>query len=709
MRTLLVFPPASDPAHPPLGIASLAGFLRAAGEEVDLLDLNVLSYHHLLSAGSLRRAAARIERRLGELETRPALAGEEAAEYRLLAENRLGADYLGAQVPGALDALRDPATYRSREAYARASSLVRRGMELVSAAHYPVRWYPRGFSMSHLPTRSADVLAATEDRRENLFLPFFEELLDAGDGLFAGGGPELVGISINYYCQVIPGLTLAALLRRRRPAAEIVVGGGLVGFFEGRWSALAPFRGLVDAWVPYEGELPLAELVAARRRGDDLAGVAGLLRFRGAEPVWSPPGAPPDPRALPPPGFDGLPLAAYLSPEPVLPLLTSRGCYWSRCAFCSHYHLFRGRFRPKGAVQVRREMDQLARRHGCRTFYFTDEAVPPATARRLAADLASAGRPYRWFGESRFERALDDDTLGALAAGGCRMLMFGLESAVPRVLARMDKGIDPERAAAVLAACRRHGIRAFVMFFVGFPGETREEAEATLDFVEARREDVTHVAFSNFILEQHSPVHRDPRGFGIEEILPYPGEDLKIYSEYRVHEGLAAPEAIALLEEARERPGIRELIGLHLVSRTHLAFLPPRAGAAAGEAAAADRSLAAAAEPGPGRHLYPRRADDLVGRTLAFDLDEVRRRLAPSGGAARAEPVARRATSYVFSPRRETLIDVGADGLRLLAACDGSHSLDEILAALAESDRPGAIAFYRQLEARGVLGWELRP
>ncbi len=708
MTTLLVFPPASDPAHPPLGIASLAGFLRARGEPVDLLDLNVLAYHHLLSAESLGRAAARIDRRLAELEARDSLVGGEAGEYRLLAESRLSADYLAAQVPAALDALRDPATYRHRGLYGEAAALVRRGMELVSAAHYPVRWYPRGFSMSRVPTRSADVLAATEDRRENLFLPFFEQYLDSRAEALAAAAPERVGISINYYCQVIPGLTLAALLRRRLPAAEIVVGGGLVGFFEGRWAALAPFADRVDAWVPYEGEIPLGDLVAARRRGDDPATVPGILRFSGPQPVWNPPGPPPDPRTLPPPSFDGLPLAAYLSPEPVLPLLASRGCYWSRCAFCSHYHLFRGRFRPKGADQVRREMDHLAGRHGCRTFFLTDEAVPPATARRLAAVLASRQRPYRWFGESRFERALDDDVLGELAAGGCRMLMFGLESAVPRVLARMDKGVDPERAAAVLAACARHGIRAFVMFFVGFPGETRSEAQATLDFVAARGDDVTHVAFSNFILEQHSPVHRDPERYGIEEVLPYRDEDLKIYSEYRVREGLSAAEAVAFLEEARERPGIRELIGLHLVSRTHLAFLPPREAAPAGRETATAGPRPAPAEPAAGEHLYPRRADDLVARTLAFDLDEVRRRGAPGGGEGPEAPVGRRATSYVFSPRRERLVDVGEGGLRLLAACDGSHSLDEILAVLAAPDRPGVVAFYRALAERGVLAWEVR-
>jgi len=54
MKTLLVFPPASDPAHPPLGIASLAGYLRDKGQDVTLLDLNISAYHHFLSGGEHR-------------------------------------------------------------------------------------------------------------------------------------------------------------------------------------------------------------------------------------------------------------------------------------------------------------------------------------------------------------------------------------------------------------------------------------------------------------------------------------------------------------------------------------------------------------------------------------------------------------------------------------------------------------------------------
>jgi hypothetical protein len=402
---------------------------------------------------------------------------------------------------------------------------------------------------------------------------------------------------------------------------------------------------------------------------------------------------------LPPPSFDGLPLSEYLTPEPILPMLSSRGCYWTRCAFCSHYHLFRRRFRMKTADQVLAEMSFLAHRYGANTFYLTDESIPPRTARPLAAQVVRDHLPFKWFGECRFERTLDAESLQALHAGGCRMLMFGLESAVPRVLDLMEKGVEPPRAAAILRECARVGIRTFVMFFIGFPTETRAEAEETIRFVEGLRREITHIAFSNFILEQQSPVYRQPARYGITEILPFVDEDLKIYSEYRVGEGQPAEQAIAFLEQARDRPGIRSLIDLYLISRTHLIFLPPGETTPREKATGRDRGLS------PPGDAFPVRCEDLVPKTLAFNLEHIRARLAAEGGPGM--PVKRCPTHYVFSARREKLFDVGDDGLKLLGPCDGRFSLEEILAIVAEPSRGAAVSFFADLEEKGVLHWEI--
>ena len=59
--------------------------------------------------------------------------------------------------------------------------------------------------------------------------------------------------------------------------------------------------------------------------------------------------------SLPTPDFDGLPLDRYLSPAPVLPILTGKGCYFNRCKFCDIpyiNHISKKAYRVRSAGQV---------------------------------------------------------------------------------------------------------------------------------------------------------------------------------------------------------------------------------------------------------------------------------------------------------------------------------------------------------------------
>ena len=717
MKTLLVFPPASDPAHPPLGIASLAGYLREKGEVVELMDLNVRSYHYLLSRENMERCRDKIDGRLAELESRDTLSARDAEEYRLLAHNSMSAEYLICSIGGAFNGLRQPAAYASHGSYRQVASIVTRAMGFVSAAHYPVRWDPRGFSMSYLPTRSSDILRAVSDERENLFLQFFMEQLPRIEKI----RPDIIGISVNYYCQLIPALTLAALSKKRLDCPRIVVGGGLICFFQGRWDLLQPFmedkNKTVDVFVPFEGEVPLFRLIETLKRGGSLSGVPGVVYFDGSAVRMNPPDPPPDLRTLPPPDYEGFPLEEYLAPEPVLLTLTSRGCYWGRCAFCSHAHLYRGRFRQRSVEHVFEEMEQLSRRFGTVHFYFTDESVMPATARNLALAIKSKCRPYRWFGEIRFESTIDAQVVEDMAAGGCAMLMFGLESGEQRLLDLMDKGIRAEHAAEILQWCKAAGIRTFVMFFAGFPSETRQEAETTVRFIEAWREHITQVAFTGYVLEKRSRVYRNARKYGIEEIRPYEGEDLRIHLQYDIGKGLTASEAAAFLDEVKDRPAIQPLIYSHLLSRSHLVFLPLER--------ESDREMNKKTdeEVGVGNEtafdisqpwlLYPKKRDYVTRRLLRFNLDHMRQSLdakverGAKPGADDRSSIERSPGHYLFNPETEKLVEVGENGFLLVRLCTGECSLDDILRSLGEQNRQTALDFYRDLAISGFL--DLHP
>jgi hypothetical protein len=692
MSTLLLFPSAADPANPPPGIASLAGYLGERGKRATIADLNVRAYNELLSAEYLAECAKRMEAWLANADSGQMLAPRDAAAYDAYAENVLSAGYLIEHIDGARAALRDHATYRTRQSYARMAEIVRRALQFVSAAHYPAQWSPGGFSMSHSCTSSAGVLAAIADRDQNLFLPFFERVMPD----LLAPGPRIVGISLNYYGQMIPAMTLAAVVKRLLPSAFVVVGGGLVCFFEERWAVLGAFRHFVDGWIPFEGEKPLLGLVRAIESAGDIGDVDGLLRFGGAAPVYRPASSPIEAADFPVPDYHDVPLGEYLAPEPVLPMLTSRGCYWAQCAFCSHARLYRGTFRRLSPGQVATLAMRLSETYSVRCFYFVDEAVPPATAAGFAEAVRSRALPFLWFGETRLERWYTAERLRDLYGGGCRMLIFGLESAVPRLLGLMAKGIAPEPSSHILRACADAGIRTFVMFFTGFPTETRQEATRTVEFVEQHAACITHVATGRFILERQSPAFRRQDLFGLTDVERYDDGDLKTWYRFRAAEGQTAAEVSALVAEIEQRPGIRPA-GSYLLSRSHLVFLPP------GRPSGGETLPRAFPDFSFPERMVPSRTEGLLPRQFAFNLDGVRQAAASPSST---DPLPRNPTQYVFHEETERLIEVGPDGKALLSACDGQRTLAQILDAVGEGGRPATIAFFDEVTRRRFVDWK---
>jgi hypothetical protein len=691
MSTLLLFPPAADPAHPPLGIASLAGYLEDRREKVVLADLNVRAYNELLTAPYLERCARLLRRSLRAFESKPSLPVEYRARYRAAAHNLLSADYLIAHVDSAREQLRDRDTYATRQSYARAAGLLRRAMLLVSAAHYPAQWSAGGFSTSHDCTSTLAVLEAVHDRKQNLFLPFFEQIVPK----LVAAQHRVIGISLNYYGQLIPAITLAAVVRKLSPEAFVVVGGGLVCFFEERWEVLSAFTEYIDAYVPFEGERPLFDLVKALGHGDDLNEVKGLVRFQNGKPLYRPAGSPLPAADFPVPDYDGLRLSEYLTPEPVLPLLSSRGCYWGRCAFCSHARLYRDQFRRLNANDVMRVAQRLHQKYAASCFYFVDEAIPPATAAAFAEMVVLSRLQFRWFGETRMEHSYTRERLKQLRDGGCLMLIFGLESAVPRVLNAMEKGITPKAASNILHDCAIVGIRSFVMFFSGFPSETLAEAERTVEFIEEHADCIMHVANSRFVLEEKAPVFRQCQRYGLSALPRNVEHDLQTWRTYHVDQGMQPAEISEFVSEMDRRNRVRPSESF-LISRSHLVFLPQE-----------NQTAFQPVERGPvnlsrPEQVIPLRSDTLLACEFAFNLDQVQHALeSPS------DVVERNPTSYVFDQDHESLIEVGTDGVALLGVCSGGYTLAEILEAVGERGRETTLLFFNELTRRNFIEWKV--
>src|SRR5438445_659944 len=127
---------------------------------------------------------------------------------------------------------------------------------------------------------------------------------------------------------------------------------------------------------------------------------------------------------------------------------------------------------------------------------------------------------------------------------------YGMESANERVLNLMDKHVKQSVIVNNLREAAKVGIWNHVMAFYGFPGETREEAEETRQFLLDNKQHIHSVELFYFVAYRHTPMVRSPEKFGIT-IHKQEEYDLPLDYYYTLNEpgGVTCLEAMQLCEE----------------------------------------------------------------------------------------------------------------------------------------------------------------
>ncbi|WP_309619667.1 radical SAM family heme chaperone HemW [Salinibacterium sp.] len=95
--------------------------------------------------------------------------------------------------------------------------------------------------------------------------------------------------------------------------------------------------------------------------------------------------------------------------------------------------------------------------------------------------------------------SVDRDYLFALKAAGFTRVSFGMQSAVPHVLATLERTHDPERIPLVVEWAREAGLQVSLDLIYGAPGESLEDWRASLEQALAQRPD--HVSAYALIIE----------------------------------------------------------------------------------------------------------------------------------------------------------------------------------------------------------------
>lgn len=289
--------------------------------------------------------------------------------------------------------------------------------------------------------------------------------------------PDVVGLT-SLGCNFICTAKVAGYLRSWMPELPILLGGPHATVLDRVILRSFP---QFDVIARSEAEctiLPLLEALPNRAFFD----VPGIT-FRAAGAIWQNEG---EPRID---DLDTLPLPAYHH-YPVRELnLTSlrveagRGCPF-QCTFCSTASFFGRKYRLKSSERLVMELDSLHDTYGINEFSLTHDLF--TVNRRKVSEFcdAVAGRGYTWKCSARMD-CVDDGLLEQMWAAGCQSIYYGIEAGSERMQKISKKHLDLKLFDPILSTTQRLGMSATVSFITGYPEETREDQNATLDLVGA--------------------------------------------------------------------------------------------------------------------------------------------------------------------------------------------------------------------------------
>jgi radical SAM superfamily enzyme YgiQ (UPF0313 family) len=283
--------------------------------------------------------------------------------------------------------------------------------------------------------------------------------------------PTTLGLSV--YGDTFPA-SLAAFKMAKEwdPTIKTVIGGGIFA------DQLAPGSPNLDFFVKQTGDY-IDKIIIGE--GEEV-----FLRFlqgehKESQKVFS----------LKDIGITGLDLSTVGIPEfrdfelsyyPYLAHYGARSCPF-QCKFCSETINW-GKYRKKNVTQTVQEFIQLYKRHSYQLFLLTDSTLNPI-ATDLANEIIKSGVSIYWDGFLRADpHVCRTENTMLWRRGGFYRAKLGLESGSQHVLDLMNKRISVEQCRQALASLAYAGIKTTTFWLFGFPGETEEDFQMTLEFIE---------------------------------------------------------------------------------------------------------------------------------------------------------------------------------------------------------------------------------
>lgn len=179
---------------------------------------------------------------------------------------------------------------------------------------------------------------------------------------------------------------------------------------------------------------------------------------------------------------------------PMVQIFTGRGCP-NLCTFCSWPETLMGReYRTRSIENIVDEFEYIMNKLSVKEIFIEDDSFTLNKKRiiQFCDELKERDIKVPWSCQSR--ATLDYDTMSAMKKAGCRLLDVGYESGTDHILKNIKKGTSISRLSEFTKNAKRAKLKILADFVIGFPGETKETAAQTVQFIKDIRPDILQIA-----------------------------------------------------------------------------------------------------------------------------------------------------------------------------------------------------------------------
>lgn len=200
---------------------------------------------------------------------------------------------------------------------------------------------------------------------------------------------------------------------------------------------------------------------------------------------------------MPPGSYPQAPSGSFFKQFPIAFLVTSRGCPY-QCSFCASKPVVGRNIRFRSVQNVMDEILYVSQVFGVKEFHILDDnfTLNRERAYAICQSIIDAKINVTFFVVNGVRLdTLDEGLLSVMKKAGFYAINVGIESGSQRILDHMHKNLNKNLIREKIDLISRMGFRVSGPFIVGYPAETKEDIEESIEFAKSLNLDRTTFSF----------------------------------------------------------------------------------------------------------------------------------------------------------------------------------------------------------------------